>query len=481
MVKVVIYGVSGIQMGKRFIPTDEYGRILINYLGPPKTFPHVSITDILDNTFQKGIFKDKIVLVGSTAEGIYDSRNTPFSTVHPGLEVHANVMDSILTENFLKIPKRANVYNLLAIIVVGILMGFVLPRLNAIKGAMFALGLFFAFIFAACWLFTGLGVWVNMVYPLLVLLIAYISITVFHYFTEERKRQEIKSAFSRYAPDVVVNEILKYPDRLQLGGEEREISVLFCDLIGFTGYSEIYTPNAMITILSEFFNEMTEQVFAFQGLLKEYVGDELMAIFGAPLEQKDHAQRACLTALAMRDRLRALRPVWDNMDRPALKTRTGINSGNMLVGNVGSKYRFSYGALGDNVNLGSRLEGLNKIYGTEILIGENTAQLLNDGFRLREIDCVKVQGKENPVRLYELLGIFNTALPEETEQAFKHYAEGLEAYRSQQWTEAINLFEKGQELYQKDKSFKVMTLRCRIYHRDPPKGDWDGVFRERRK
>jgi adenylate cyclase len=169
------------------------------------------------------------------------------------------------------------------------------------------------------------------------------------------------------------------------------------------------------------------------------------------------------------------------MDRPALKTRTGINSGNMLVGNVGSKYRFSYGALGDNVNLGSRLEGLNKIYGTEILIGENTAQLLNDAFRLREIDCVKVQGKENPVRLYELLGIFNTALPEETEQAFKHYAEGLEAYRSQQWTEAINLFEKGQELYQKDKSFKVMTLRCRIYHRDPPKGDWDGVFRERRK
>jgi adenylate cyclase len=481
MVKVVIYGVGGIQMGKRFVPTDEYGRILINYLGPPKTFPHVSITDILDNTFQKGIFKDKIILVGATAEGIYDSRNTPFSTVHPGLEVHANVIDSILTENFLEIPKRANVYNLLAIIAVGVLIGVALPRLSAIKGALFALGFFLAFIIAACWLFTGLGVWVNMVYPLMVLLISYFSITVFHYFTEERKRQEIKSAFSRYTPDVVVNEILKNPDQLKLGGEEREISVLFCDLIGFTGYSEIYTPNAMITILSEFFNEMTEQVFAFQGLLKEYVGDELMAIFGAPLVQKDHAQRACLAALAMRDRLRALRPVWDNMDRPALRTRTGINSGNMLVGNVGSKYRFSYGALGDNVNLGSRLEGLNKMYGTEIIIGENTAQLLNDAFRLREIDCVKVQGKENPVRFYELLGIFNTVLPEETEQAFNYYAEGLEAYRSQQWEDAIDLFEKGQNLYQEDKTFKVMTLRSRIYHRDPPKGDWDGVFRERRK
>ena len=224
------------------------------------------------------------------------------------------------------------------------------------KGAIFAVTIFFGFILTACWLFIGLGVWVNMVYPLLVLLISYFSITVFRYFTEERKRQEIKSAFSRYTPDMVINEISQVIRiRLKLGGEEREISVLFCDLIGFTGYSEIYTPNAMITILSEFFNEMTEQVFAFQGLLKEYVGDELMAIFGAPLEQKDHAQRACLTALAMRDRLRALRPVWENMDRPSLRTRTGINSGNMLVGNVGSKYRFSYGALGDHVNLGSRL------------------------------------------------------------------------------------------------------------------------------
>ena len=481
MVKVVIYGVGGIQMGKRFVPTDEYGRILINYLGPPKTFPHVSITDILDNTFQKGIFKDKIILVGATAEGIYDSRNTPFSTVHPGLEVHANVIDSILTENFLKIPKRANVYNLLAIIAVGVLMGVILPRLSAIKGAMFALGLFFGFNIIICSLFIGLGVWVNMVYPLLVMLLSYFSITVFHYFTEERKRKEIKSAFSRYAPNVVVNEILKHPDQLKLGGEEREISVLFCDLIGFTGYSEIYTPNAMITILSEYFNEMTEQVFAFQGLLKEYVGDELMAIFGAPLVQKDHAQRACMAALAMRDRLRALRPIWDNMDRPALRARTGINSGIMLVGNVGSKYRFSYGALGDHVNLGSRLEGLNKIYGTEIIIGENTAQLLDDVFRLREIDCVKVQGKETPVRFYELLGIFNTVLPEETEQAFNCYADGLEAYRSQQWEDAIDLFEKGQNLYQEDKTFQVMALRSRIYQRDPPKGEWDGVFRERRK
>jgi adenylate cyclase len=481
MVKVVIYGVEGIQIGKRFIPTDEFGRILINYSGPPKTFSHFSITDILNNRLPGGIFKDKIVLVGSTAEGIYDSRNTPFSTVHPGVEIHANAIDSIVKADFLKIPKRGNIYNLLAIFAMGILMGVILPRLNAIKGALFALVVFFSFIFIACWLFTGLGVWLNMVYPLLVLLIAYLSLTVFHYFTEERKRKEIKSAFSQYAPVSVVNEICNHPDQLKLGGEEREISVLFCDLAGFTSYSEIYKPNAMIAILSEYFNEMTEQVFSFQGLLKEYVGDELMAIFGAPLVQKDHAYRACMAALAMHDRLNTLRPIWEDMDRPALKARTGVNSGTMLVGNVGSKYRFSYGALGDQVNLGSRLEGLNKIYGTEILIGENTAGMIKDSFLLRELDRVRVKGKEIPVRLYELLGTSSTVLPEKTQQAFDYYAAGLEAYRSQRWEDAIDLFEKGQKLYSEDKSFQVMTLRCRIYQREPPKGEWDGVFRERRK
>ena len=481
MVDVVIYGVEGIQMGKRFIPTDEYGRILINYLGPPNTFPTISITDILNDKYQKGIFKDKIVLIGATAEGIYDLRNTPFSAVHPGLEVHANVIDNILTGDYLKIPKRANVYNLISIIIIGSLIGFVIPRLNALKGAIFAVTIFFAFILTACWLFMYFGVWLNMVYPLLALSVIYISITIFRYFTEEKKRKEIKSAFSRYAPSNVVNEISHNPDKLKLGGEEREISVLFCDLAGFTKYSELYEPNAMIQIISEYFNEMTEQVFAFEGLLKEYVGDELMAIFGAPLEQKDHAKRACLTALAMRDRLRVLRPIWEGKGRPSLRARTGVNSGTMLVGNVGSKYRFSYGALGDNVNLGSRLEGINKIYGTELLIGENTAKLVEGSFLLREIDFVRVKGKEKPVRIYELLGEFNTVLPENTEKAFNYYAEGLDAYRSQCWSDAIDLFKKGQELYDADKTFEVMSLRCRINQRQPPQTDWDGAFRERRK
>jgi adenylate cyclase len=237
----------------------------------------------------------------------------------------------------------------------------------------------------------------------------------------------------------------------------------------------------MIDILGEYFNEMTEHVFAYEGLLKEYVGDELMAILGAPLTQEDHAKRACLTALAMKNKLQNMRRNWADLDRPQLTARTGINSGNMLVGNIGSKYRFSYGALGDDVNLGSRLEGLNKQYGSEILIGENTADLVDGQFRLRKMDYVRVKGKEKPVRVYELMGVAGIQFSEEKERRLQIYNDGFEAYQSQRWAEAIEIFKNGLELYPNEKSFKTMGIRCRIYQGDPPKGEWDGAFRERRK
>ena len=481
VVQIEIYGVEGIHMGERFIPTDPLGRMLINYLGPPKTFPHYSISDILQGKVAESTFKDAIVLVGATAEGIYDSRNTPFSTVHPGLEVHANIAEDILSQSYLNIPKRADIYNLITIMAMGIMVGLVLPRLNALKGALFAVMLFGIYIVANSWIFSTTGLWLNMVYPLLALLLTYGGITVYRYFTEERQRKAIKSTFSRYASRRVIEEMLEHPDQLKLGGEVRQITVLFCDLAGFTSYSEIYTPNAMIDILGEYFNEMTEQVFAYEGLLKEYVGDELMAIFGAPLTQQDHAKRACLTALAMRDKLESLRRAWEEMERPQLTARTGVNSGNMLVGNIGSKYRFSYGALGDDVNLGSRLEGLNKQYGSEILIGENTAGLVDGQFRLRMMDYVRVKGKEKPVRVYELLGVAGIQFSEERERQLQIYTEGFEAYQSQEWAEALEIFQAGQKLYPNDKSFQTMSIRCRIYRDDPPKGEWDGAFRERRK
>ena len=476
MVKVAIYGVEGIQMGRRFIPTDEMGEILINYLGPPGTFPHYSICDILHGKLPKGTFKDKIVVVGSTALGIYDVRNTPFSPVYPGMEVHATVIDNILKQNFLNRPQWARVYDLLAIMALGLLMGIALPHLSALRGLLFATGLFILHIMIARWLFVHSSVWLNIVYPLLVLIIAYTSLTLYHYITEERERKKIRGAFGRYVSDTVIHQMLKHPEQLELGGEERTITVLFTDLAGFTSYSEYLTPNAMIGLLSEYFEEMTKQVFAQEGTLKEYVGDELMAIFGAPLEQKDHAKRACAAALAMQNRLRALRDIWTAMDRPALTARTGVNSGTMLVGNLGSSYRFSYGALGDQVNLGSRLEGLNKMYGTEILIGENTARLIEGSFLLREIDLVRVKGRKQSVHIYELLASIGDPLPEERHQALAVYAEGLGAYRGQDWEKAIGHFEQVRTLWPEDQASQAMAERCRMYQITPPEGDWDGVF-----
>ena len=475
-VQVGPYGVEGIRMGPRFIPTDESGQLLINYLGPPKTFRHFSISDILHGTVPSGTFTDKIVLVGATATGTYDMRSTPFSTVYPGVEIHATVIDNILTNTFLTKPKWSTIYDLFAILILGALIGIILPRLSALKGLLCAAGLFMVHIVVARWLFVQAGVWLNLVYPLLVLSGNYTALTVYRYVTEERERKKIKGAFTHYVSPVVIEEMLKDPERLKLGGDEKVLTVLFSDLQGFTSASERYTPSQMIELLSEYYAIMTEQIFAYEGMLKEYVGDELMAIFGAPVEQPDHAVRACDAALAMRQRRAELREEWTKIGRPPLIARTGVNSGLMLVGNLGSKYRFAYGVLGDHVNLGSRLEGLNKQYGTDILIGENTAQLVEKSFLLREIDLVRVVGREQPVRIYELLAKAGASLPREQEKAYSAYAAGLEAYRQQRWAEAMGLFEEALAQWRGDGPSRIMAGRCQVYQKTSPPEEWDGVF-----
>jgi adenylate cyclase len=481
MVKVALYGVEGIEMGGLFIPTDENGQMLVNYLGPPRTFPYFSISDILRGKLAKDTFKDKIVLVGATAMGTHDLRATPLSPVYPGVEVHASAIDNILRQDFMTKPKWTRIYDLLAIIVLGVITGIALPRMGAIRGLGLAAGLFLLHVLAARWLFVTSRVWLNMVYPLLALSTNYTALTAYHYVTEERERKKIKGAFRHYVAPIVVEEMLKDPGRLKLGGEEKVLTVLFSDLAGFTSYSERYRPNEMVNILSDYFSHMTEHIFDQQGTLKEYVGDELMAIFGAPLEQPDHAHRACAAALAMRDRLHALRSEWAKIGRPPLRARTGVNSGPMLVGNLGSRYRFAYGALGDHVNLGSRLEGLNKEYKTEIIVGENTARLVEGSFLLREMDLVRVVGRKQCVHIYELVAASTDQLPTEKQQALSAYAAGLDAYCRQHWNEALSLFSESLALWPEDGPSRLMVERCRIYQASPPPEDWDCVFEHVRK
>lgn len=476
MVKVARYGVEGVQLGERFIPTDENGELLINYLGPPKIFSHISISDILRARIAKGTFKDKIVLVGATAMGTHDLRSTPVSPLYPGIEIHATVIDNIMTENYITKPKWSTIFDLLAIIGMGVLTGIVLPRMSAFKGLCFATCLFAFHIILARWIFINFRAWLNIVFPLLVLSLNYTALTAYQYVTEERERKRIKGTFRQYVAPLVIEELLKAPDRMKLGGEEKILTVLFSDITGFTTFSERYTPGEMIDILSDYYGIMTEQIFLYQGTLKEYVGDEIMAFFGAPLEHTDHAQRACQAAIAMREQRKALRTEWAKIGRPLLEARTGINSGPMLVGNLGSRYRFAYGVLGDQVNLGSRLEGLNKVYGTDILIGENTARLVKENYILRELDSVRVVGRQQYVSVYELVADSSAVLPKNQEQALKSYADGYAAYCQKRWDEALGFFRRSLREWPDDGPSKTMAERCRFYRESPPPENWDCVY-----
>ena len=353
-----------------------------------------------------------------------------------------------------------------------------IPRVRAITGVVFAAGLFASYIFVARWMFVHAHLWLDVVYPLLALSVNYVVLTVYSYVSVERQRKQIKETFRQYVSPVVVEQMLKDPGRLKLGGEEKILTVLFSDLEGFTTYSERYRPHEMIEILSEYYNRMTELIFENRGTLNEYVGDELLAIFGAPIEQSDHAQRACAAALAMREARHALGEEWARLGRPRLRARTGINSGLMLVGNLGSRYRFAYGVLGDHVNLGSRLEGLNRVYGTEILLGENTAQLVEGAFVMREVDMVRVKGRVQAVRTYELVASAGAALPAAQDEVLQLYAAGLEAYRKQLWEDAFGLFTQALAVSPEDGPSRVMATRCQTYQATPPPDDWDGVFEQ---
>ena len=474
------HGVDGVQIGTRFIPTDEAGRLFVNYRGPAQTFPTYSVSDIMAGKLPKGTFMDRIVLVGATAIGIGDIRTTPFGPVFPGPEVHANAVDNMLAGDFVERPRWSAVFDLSAIVGLGLLVGLILPRTSALVGLLSSGALFLAYLFAAYWLFAHARIALNMVYPTFTVAATYTMLTLYRFLTEERERKRIKGAFQHYVAPDVIELMLKDPAGVRLGGEEHVLTALLSDVAGFTSYSEHHSPNEVIAVLGDYYAEMTDDVFAVQGTLVEYVGDELFALYGAPVTQDDHAQRACASALAMQAHRKALGEAWAQVGRPRIRARTGINSGSMLVGNIGSKYRYHYGAVGDAVNLASRLEGLNKIYGTEIIISAQTAKLVAGSFRLRELDLVRVKGRGEALRIYELIAASGPPLPTGQQQMLDLYDVGLSLYRERRWDEARALFTQCLLLRADDGPSSLMERRCRAYRDKPPAEDWGGTFVDRR-
>lgn len=474
-VSVAEHGVTHVAVGNRSIPTDELGRILINYRGPAKTFPHVSITDILHDNVPEGFFKNKIVLVGPTAMGIFDLRVTPFGTVFPGLEIHANVVDSILQNDFLQKPAWSAIFDIAAMLTAGLLLGIFLPRFGVVPGALLSGALFGGYIVLCQYLFSLKGLILNLVYPLLVVLIIYVAITAYRYLSEAKQKRFIKDAFSTYLAPSVVSQLIQSPDKLVLGGEKRVITALFSDVQGFTSISEKLTPHELVELLNEFLTEMTDVILDHEGTVDKFVGDAIIAFFGAPNPLVNQAEVACRACVDMQKRLARLRAKWETEHRPELKMRIGMCTGPAVVGNMGSKSRMDYTMMGDTVNTAARLEGVNKVYGTFTMVAATTFDKVGDGVVGREIDAIIVFGKKEPVKVYELVGY-----PEDIDQQLRttldSYAQGLNAYRQQDWNRAIIFFNQALETTPNDGPSQTLLARCNQYKLDPPAADWNGAF-----
>ncbi len=473
-VKIAEYGIEELKVGPLTIPTTEDGRLIINYRGGAKTFSHISVSDILERNMAPGTFQDKIVVVGATATGIYDHRVTPFSSVYPGLEIHATVINNILHQQFLHRPNWAGLFDIAAIVLFGSSLGIALMRFRPITGISAAITLFLVYLWFCRYLFIYQGALLNVTYTSAVLIAVYVNITMFKYATEERQKRWIRNAFSYYLTPSVVNEIVKQPEKLKLGGEKKELSVLFSDIRGFTTISEGLTPEQLVHFMNEYLTAMTDVVFEYDALLDKYIGDAVMAVFGAPVDQPDHAERACRTALGMLEALEGLRARWDSQKISYIDIGIGINTGPMVVGNMGSDRRFDYTVMGDSVNLGSRLEAANKTYGTNIIISEFTYTYVSPLLTCRELDLVRVKGKSEPVKIYELIG--ESDIPQNMVDLIGQFTRGLKEYKKQEWDKAARYFSNALKILPTDAPSQLYSQRCETLKANPPGDNWGGVF-----
>jgi adenylate cyclase len=348
-----------------------------------------------------------------------------------------------------------------------------LPRLSAVGAIAITLLVAQAYLAINYLAFRNYGLQLEVFYPLLEVAGVYTGITLQRFLVEERERARLKKAFQSYVAPEVVNQIIKHPENLRLGGERRELSILFSDIRGFTSLSETMDPEALVEVLHEFLDPMSEIIVKHGGTIDKYIGDAIMALFGAPLDMPDHSRQACRTALEMVQSLKALDQEWLEQGRPTLRIGLGINSGPVSVGNMGSSRLFDYTAIGDNVNLASRLEGLNKFYGTEILVSAATAQHLGNGFYLREVDLVRVKGKKQPIAIYELLG---EGTPEETLARFlEFYRQGLASLRGRDFAQAQEALQAAFNLRPTDALCSHYLNWAEKFLETPPGPEWDGI------
>jgi len=462
-------------MKRNFSYKDENGieqsTILINFIGGPNSFKILSFSDVLKNRTDYD-FKDKIVFIGTTSPDLHDSYLVPtsYGKQMPGVEIHANILQTMLTRNFLHNQKTWSVY--LMILLFCLLTAGII-YISKSKVWLTALILFLIIItyFFISMFFFKRGLILNMVYPVISIVLSSISLFSFFYVVEEKNKKWVTDIFGKYVAKDVVNELMKNPDKIKLGGEKREVTLFFSDIRGFTTISEKLTPVKLVHLLNEYLTEMTNIIIKNKGLVDKYMGDAIMAFWGAPLREKNHAKLACISSLEMIEKLSVLNEKLRKNKLPEINIGIGLNTGKVVIGNMGSNERFDYTAMGDAVNLASRLEGLNKEYGTQIIVGETVYAKVKKNFKFRELDYVMVKGKKTPTRIYQLLG---KEIDEKTKNAVGCFAKGLALYRKKKFKEAIKYFEKGSKL--DDGPSKTFVERCRYYLKHPPERNWNYVW-----
>jgi adenylate cyclase len=470
-------GVAEVRLAGRPVLGDEAGQLWVDYRGPARTFLTLPAGDVLAGRTRPGTFRGRLVFVGVTETGVGDVQSSPFGSEMSGVEVHANVADNLLSHRYLQDTGLLHGVSLLALLLLALAVALLVLRVASHRvGALAAGILVIAWPLLAYAAFVAGHRHLEAVSPVLAGVISLVLSLRVRVAAEEERARRIRQTFEHYVSGQVVEEMLRHPERVRLGGERRDMTVLFSDIRGFTSISETLDPEALVSLLNAFFTPMTRLVLENGGTLDKYMGDAVMAFFGAPVAHPDHAHRACRAALAMKAELVRLNSGWHRDGRlpPHLTLGIGIglNSGEMSVGNVGSEAVFGYTVIGDNVNLGSRIEGLNKDYGTQILVSEFTARAAASGFLFCELDSVRVKGKLKPVGIYELLAAAPAPL-DQVERATL-YARGLAAYRARDFAAAEAIFADLADRLG-DGPGKTFRERCRHYQEDPPPADWDGV------
>ena len=457
----------------------------INFPGPQRTVETISYYQALDpkQFLRQGFFDEKLVFVGlSLGSSILgkgkgsDNFPVPLSrsghSFMPGVEIHAAAAASMIHGNAIKsLPPHTS---LPAALAAGALTLLIFLRVRPLK-ATILWAIFVAAGFSlAFWAFAYKAFRMPFPHFFIFVSAAYLVSPLTHYWQVWREKSFIRKAFSTYLSPAVVNDLIKHPEKLSLGGKMVEASALFLDIVGFTTLSERTHPKELVQVVNRYLGMFADVVVRREGMLDKYMGDALMATWGAAVYQPDHAVRACGAALEMLDVLRKLTEEEEKLDTGVrLLVRIGINSGRMIAGNVGGSKHFSYTVLGDNVNLASRLEGVNKAYGTVVMVGQNTAELAGESFELREIDLVNVKGKHEPIKIYELQGP-KGCLDEHRRLLDARFAEGRALYRDRRWKEAAETFERAITLCGGDGPCQTYLERCLRFERDPPPPDWNG-------